>query len=139
MLGTSYTNPLFENIWFKIIKGTVMDNIDFDLIKKYKTEKYIKLLVCICIDLVGLSSFLIPFLGEATDVLWAFISGFAIYTMFPKRKILSLVGTVEEFLPLTDVLPTATLTWITWYKFSESKAKKYFVDKSREDFEIFRK
>jgi hypothetical protein len=42
------------------------------------------LTVCIVMDLIGCASYLIPFLGEFSDIIWAPLSGFVFYFLFGK-------------------------------------------------------
>lgn len=72
-----------------------------------------KLIVCLLIDFVGSSSYLLPGVGEAFDVAWAPTQTIMIAAMFdhvsPNLKYISFV---EEILPFTDVIPSATLGWV---------------------------
>lgn len=70
-----------------------------------------KLLLCILIDFVGTSSGIIPILGELTDIVWAPIAAFVLRSVYGSNVIFALEF-VEEILPLTDLLPLATLCWI---------------------------
>jgi len=88
-------------------------------------KKYRLLLLSILFDGVGMLSFIIPFIGEFSDVIWAPLSAFLIYKMYDgiEGKIGSLVSFVEEAAIFgTDFLPTFTLTWI--YKYVIKKGKK---------------
>ena len=75
-----------------------------------------KLIASVLIDLVGSSSYLIPLLGEGFDVAWAPLSMILVGAMYdgvmPNLKYVALV---EELLPFTDVIPTATLGWLREY------------------------
>jgi hypothetical protein len=85
-------------------------------------ESKTKLLVKgLLFDAIGMFSYSIPLFSEYTDILWAPLSAFILYRMYPgiEGKIGSLVNFAEEFLPFIDVIPTFTLTWI--YKFVISK------------------
>ena len=88
-------------------------------------KKYKLLLLSILFDGVGMLSFVLPFVGEFSDVIWAPVSAFLIYKMYEgaEGKIGGLVSFVEEagFFG-TDFLPTFTLTWI--YKYVIKKEKK---------------
>ena len=72
-----------------------------------------QLAACLLLDAVGSASYLLPFLGEGTDLVWAPLQAAAMGAMFdhvsPAAK---WVGLAEELLPMTDVLPSATLTWL---------------------------
>jgi len=70
----------------------------------------LKLLVCILIDFVGVASFAVPGLGEATDVGWAPISALLVNYLFG-NGIFTALAFVEEISPGLDFIPTATLAW----------------------------
>jgi len=87
-------------------------------------KKYKLLLLSILFDGIGMLSFVIPLIGEFTDVIWAPLSSFLIYKMYRgvEGKIGSLVTFVEEIGVFgTDFLPTFTLTWV--YKYVIKKGK----------------
>jgi hypothetical protein len=72
---------------------------------------FFKLALCVAIDLVGDSSFLIPGFGEAEDIVWAPISSFLLYTIFGSTGIAALDFT-KEILPFSDLMPVATIAWL---------------------------
>ena len=72
-----------------------------------------KLIVCLVIDFVGSSSYLLPGVGEAFDLAWAPTQTIMIAAMFDHvSPNLKYVSFVEEILPFTDVIPSATLGWV---------------------------
>ena len=90
-------------------------------------KKYKLLLFSILFDGVGMLSFVIPFVGEFSDVIWAPMSAFLIFKMYKgnEGKIGGLVSLVEEAGVFgTDFLPTFTLTWIYKYLLKKDKKKK---------------
>jgi len=87
-------------------------------------KKYTLLLLSILFDGIGMLSFIIPMVGEFSDVIWAPLSAFLIYKMFKgvEGKVGSLVTFIEEIGVFgTDFLPTFTLTWV--YKYIIKKDK----------------
>ena len=78
------------------------------------TDLMTKLFVSLLIDLLGSSSYLLPLVGEGLDLVWAPLQTILIMAMYdtvaPNLKYLSFL---EEFLPLTDVVPSATIGWLT--------------------------
>ncbi|MBS1509636.1 MAG: hypothetical protein JST86_02250 [Bacteroidetes bacterium] len=70
--------------------------------------------LCIILDLIGMASYIIPGLGEFTDVVWAPVSGYIFYKLFGGR--FGLIGGVldflEEILPGTDIIPSFTIAWL---------------------------
>ncbi len=69
--------------------------------------------LCIILDIIGCSSYMLPVLGEFTDVIWAPLSGIVFFSLFGKR--LGVLGGmfsfVEELLPGMDFIPTFTIAW----------------------------
>ena len=97
-----------------------MNRNKIDMKKKYKL-----LIASILFDGIGMLSFIIPFIGETFDILWAPVSAILIFKMYKgaEGKIGSVVSFVEEAgIFGTDFLPTFTLTWI--YKYVIKKEKK---------------
>ena len=82
------------------------------------------LTVCIIMDLIGCISYLIPFFGEFSDIIWAPLSGMVFYSLFGKR--LGVLGGVfsfiEELLPGLDFIPTFTIAWFMRKKETEKKS-----------------
>lgn len=81
-------------------------------------KKYKLLWLSILFDGIGMLSFVIPFVGEFSDVVWAPLSAYLIYNMYQgvEGKVASVVSFIEEAgIFGTDLLPTFTLTWIYKY------------------------
>lgn len=70
-------------------------------------------LLCIALDIIGNISYLIPALGEFSDILWAPVSAILFFKLFGGRvgKIGAAINFVEEILPWTDIIPTFTIAW----------------------------
>jgi len=78
-------------------------------------KKYQMLLMSIIFDGIGMLSFVIPFVGEFSDVIWAPLSAFIMYKMYNgmEGKVASVVSFIEEAgIFGTDFLPTFTLMWL---------------------------
>lgn len=72
-----------------------------------------KLIVSLLIDLIGSSSYLLPFVGEALDLAWAPTQTILIMAMYDGTSPnLKYVSFIEELLPFTDVIPSATIGWL---------------------------
>lgn len=71
------------------------------------------LVFCILMDVIGMASFLLPALGEWSDMVWAPLSAYIFYKMF--GGIGGLIGGgisfLEEIIPFTDIIPTFTIAW----------------------------
>jgi hypothetical protein len=69
---------------------------------------------CILLDLIGLTSYLLPIIGETEDLLWAPLSGIIFFFLFGKKR-WALFGGVfsflEEITPGLDFIPTFTIAW----------------------------
>lgn len=94
-------------------------------LKAQTQERNRKLVLGIIFDLFGYASYTVPFLAEFTDVIWAPIAGFVLSRMY-KGTIGTIGGIVEfaeEILPLTDFIPTFTLTWIYTYLIKKENAE----------------
>lgn len=80
-------------------------------------SKYKKLIIGIILDAVGYVSFIIPGIGEFSDIVWAPISAWLMTKLYKGRsgKIAGIINFVEEALPVVDVIPSFTLMWIYTY------------------------
>jgi hypothetical protein len=87
-------------------------------------KKYKLLLLSVLFDGIGMLSFVIPMVGEFSDVIWAPLSAYIIYQMYQgfEGKVASVVSFIEEAGVFgTDFIPTFTLTWIYKYLIKNSK------------------
>lgn len=91
--------------------------------QKATTHKMLKFFLGIIFDLIGMMSYIIPGIGESTDIIWAPISGILLVIMYKgvTGKIAGVLGTLEEIVPFTDIIPTFTLTWIYVYIIKKEK------------------
>lgn len=73
----------------------------------------VKLWQAIVLDCVGYLSYVIPFVGEYADILWAPLAAWMFYRMFGGKlgRIGAVVSFVEEALPFFDFIPTFTIAW----------------------------
>ncbi|WGH75744.1 hypothetical protein P8625_00855 [Tenacibaculum tangerinum] len=91
-----------------------------------KQNKYQKLALSLLFDAIGYASYLIPGLGELSDIVWAPASAYLMTKMYKgnKGKIAGAITFIEEAMPGLDVIPTFTLMWLFTYAFSSNKEKK---------------
>ncbi len=96
------------------------------MIKRLLMNKYKKLIIGILFDALGFVSFIIPGIGEFSDIVWAPLSGWLMTKLYKGKsgKIAGVISFVEEALPGFDVIPTFTLMWIYTYVFSLEKKTK---------------
>ncbi|KAG5190918.1 hypothetical protein JKP88DRAFT_137771, partial [Tribonema minus] len=74
---------------------------------------WLRLLVCLLIDAGGDSSYALPGpLGNLSDLLYAPLEAFILSKVFPGSGRVAGLGFLEEILPFTDALPTATIAWV---------------------------
>ena len=97
-----------------------------EIISKYNANKSTKLIVSLAIDAVGMASFIIPALGEFGDLLIAPLTAVAIY-MTHRTKVGAFAGFIEELLPFTDIIPTATLIWYKRYHMDKDQTFRQFI------------
>merc|ERR1740121_2271319 len=71
----------------------------------------VKLIACLGLDLMGDASYFIPGLGEGIDLAYAPAQAIALKMMF-RYSALPALGFVEEILPGTDIIPSATIGWM---------------------------
>lgn len=93
-------------------------------VQRVPAEQWLKLFLCLALDLAGDATFLLPGLGEVGDVAFALFEALALRTLFG-GTVISLLGFAEEALPFTDALPTATTGWVLQTLFSDSPLAKF--------------
>ena len=90
-------------------------------------EKRIKyLLLGILFDAIGMVSFVLPGIGEFSDIIWAPIAGWLMTRMYKGRigQAAGVVTFIEELLPGLDFIPTFTIMWIYTYLIKSKKVEK---------------
>lgn len=82
-----------------------------------ESNKKRDLVLGLIFDATGMLSYSIPILGEFSDVVWAPIAGFLMTWMYKGNlgKIGGIFAFLEEIIPVTDFIPSFTLTWIYKY------------------------
>ncbi|WP_447637516.1 hypothetical protein [Flavobacterium microcysteis] len=92
-------------------------------IKAASDKKQKQLMLSLLFDAIGMFSYTLPFIGEFADIAWAPISGFILARMYKGTvgTVGGIISFLEELFPLTDIIPTFTLTWIYTYYFSKEK------------------
>ncbi|MDO6676359.1 hypothetical protein MK851_05750 [Tenacibaculum sp. 1B UA] len=90
-----------------------------------KEKKYQKLALSLLFDAIGYVSYLIPGLGELSDIVWAPASAYIMTKMYKgnKGKVAGAIAFIEEAMPGLDVIPTFTLMWLYTYVFSSKESK----------------
>jgi hypothetical protein len=88
-------------------------------------NKYVILVLSLLFDALGYASFIIPGIGEFSDIIWAPVSAFLMMKLYKgtSGKVGAAISFIEEVLPGLDVIPTFTIMWFYTYVFS-SKTKE---------------
>ncbi|WP_276392456.1 hypothetical protein [Eudoraea chungangensis] len=84
-----------------------------------KEKKYKDLLWGLLFDGIGMLSFILPGIGEFSDMLWAPMAAWLMTKMYKGKagKVAGVIAFVEELLPGIDLVPSFTLMWIYTYVF----------------------
>mmetsp|Transcript_147543 Transcript_147543/g.410965 ORF Transcript_147543/g.410965 Transcript_147543/m.410965 type:complete len:155 (+) Transcript_147543:143-607(+) len=69
----------------------------------------------LAVDGLGCLSFALPGIGEGADLLWAPVSALAVRSISGGSNLFATIGFLEELLPFTDIIPTATFAWFAKY------------------------
>lgn len=92
-----------------------------------KDHKLRNLFLGLLFDAIGMLSFVIPGIGEFSDIIWAPVAGWLMTKLY-KGKIGRAAGVitfVEEMLPGLDIVPTFTIMWFYTYIFKSFKKEKF--------------
>ena len=89
----------------------------------YKYTYYTTSLHSLIIDFVGDTSFLLPGIGEAEDIVAAPLEALLIGKLFDSNFV-TFVEFAKEILPGTDILPVATIAWFLENVFDDSDLAK---------------
>ena len=106
-----------------------------DALKHMKEKTLIlpNIAICILLDLVGMATYALPFLGEFSDVVWDPVSAMIFNKMFGGR--VGLIGGVlnflEEMVPFKDVITSFTIAWFIRKRELDKDAAKDIVVRSR--------
>lgn len=84
-------------------------------------NKYKILGLGLLLDALGYVSFIIPGVGEFSDIVWAPISAWLMTKLYAGKagKIAGVITLIEEGLPGLDVIPTFTIMWLYTYVFKK--------------------
>lgn len=85
---------------------------------------YGKLLVCLAIDFFGVASEAVPVLGEFADIAYAPAAAALLRSIYGGSNVLFGLEFAEEILPLTDIIPLATIAWVVETYFANSDIAK---------------
>lgn len=114
---------------------------DDEILKRFAQRKSKHLVNSILLDLGGMASYLLPFLGEGFDFIYAPFYGIAIFSMYRMRAasaaIGGMAGFVEEIIPMaSDWIPTASIMWAYNYVLNRDSTLNKFVKRMDRDREV---
>ncbi|WP_259015772.1 hypothetical protein [Emticicia fluvialis] len=104
-----------------------MKRTDKELEAKFAEKQRFDLLASLAIDALGMSTYLIPALGEGFDLLLAPVISGLIYAVH-RTTFGAAFGFVEEIIPFTDIIPTASILWVYRYVFRKKQTRQQFAD-----------
>lgn len=88
----------------------------------YKNKNNIKLITSIILDVIGCASYVIPVIGEFSDVVFAPIQAIYILLVYQTTP-RAILGGLEEILPFTDIIPSCTLAHLKTFSKSKNHPK----------------
>lgn len=89
-------------------------------------SKYKILVLGLIADAIGFASYIIPGVGEFSDIIWAPVSAWFMTKLYQRKagKVGAIINFIEELLPGTDFIPTFTLMWFYTYVYkNQDKAE----------------
>ena len=95
----------------------------FLTMSKIKDSKFKNLFLSLLYDAIGMLSFVVPFIGDFSDIIWAPIAAWLMTRMYKGRKgqVAAAVTFVEEIVPGLDIIPMFTIMWIYTHVFKGEK------------------
>ena len=87
-------------------------------------RKWQFLILGLLLDGIGMLSFVIPGIGEFSDVIWAPLAAWLMTRMYKGKKgqIAGIIAFLEELIPGFDFVPSFTLMWLYTYLFKGKRA-----------------
>ena len=122
-------------------KGSIFTtDLQNETLKKFELNKNQHLFYSLIIDLCGMMTYLLPLLGEFADLIYAPFSGVAIFVMYKRYRTRAILGGfggfIEELLPGTDFIPTATLMWAYTYIVKKDATLEGFAKEKKKELDI---
>lgn len=107
-----------------------MTNNSDNVSQSFNEKKRKDLMASLAIDTLGMASYLIPALGEAADIVIAPIVSILIYAVH-RTTLGAIAGFLEEIIPFTDIIPSATIIWFYRYFLKRESTFNEFMEKSK--------
>lgn len=93
---------------------------------------WLELVLCVALDIAGDASYFYPTFGEASDLIFAFVYAFVLELLF-SWPALAIFAFWEEALPVTDLIPSATITWVLVISGVRTELQRKDRDKESEE------
>lgn len=113
---------------------TMTNNSD-NVSQSFNEKKRKDLMASLAIDALGMATYLIPALGEAADIVIAPIVSILIYAVH-RTTFGAIAGFLEEIIPFTDIIPSATIIWVYRYFWKRESTFNEFMDKFKKKHSI---
>ncbi|MFS4492017.1 hypothetical protein [Maribacter sp. 2308TA10-17] len=96
---------------------------------KTKDSKYKNLFLGLLFDAIGMLSFVVPFIGDFSDIIWAPIAAWLMTRMYKGKagQAAGAITFIEEIVPGLDIIPMFTIMWVYTYIFKGGK-KETIID-----------
>lgn len=105
-----------------------MTNNSDNVSQSFNEKKRKDLMASLAIDALGMVTYLIPALGEAADVVIAPIISVLIYAVH-RTTFGAIAGFLEEIIPFTDIIPSATIIWFYRYFLKRESTFNEFMER----------
>lgn len=113
---------------------TMTNNSD-NVSQSFNEKKRKDLMASLAIDALGMATYLIPALGEAADIVIAPIVSILIYAVH-RTTFGAIAGFLEEIIPFTDIIPSATIIWFYRYFLKGESTFNEFMEKFKKKHSI---
>lgn len=108
--------------------ASTMTNNSDNVSQSFDEKKSKDLMASLAIDALGMVTYLIPALGEAADVVIAPIISVLIYAVH-RTTFGAIAGFLEEIIPFTDIIPSATIIWFYRYFLKRESTFNEFMER----------
>lgn len=113
---------------------TMTNNSD-NVSQSFNEKKRKDLMKSLAIDALGMATYLVPALGEAADIVIAPIVSILIYAVH-RTTFGAIAGFLEEIIPFTDIIPSATIIWVYRYFWKKEDTFNEFMEKFKKKYSI---
>lgn len=107
--------------------ASTMTNNSDNVSQSFNEKKRKDLMASLAIDALGMVTYLIPALGETADVVIAPIISVLIYAVH-RTTFGAIAGFLEEIIPFTDIIPSATIIWFYRYFLKRESTFNEFME-----------